>query len=126
MKQPIEVTLLALLLVAAGAIFWRQANLPPEAQSAKPVGIEQACTAKCQSVATELKCTGGAKCAELCGKLAAATTCMPHVERFIQCFVKQPSLTWRCEDDGTPMLGHVCEGEQNAIADCMMHNNRKL
>lgn len=126
MKQPIEVTVLALLLVAAGAIFWRQANLPPEAaQVAKPLGVEQACTAKCQSVATELKCTRGNQCAELCGKLAAATTCMPQVERFIQCFVKQPSLTWHCED-GVPMLGHVCEGEQNNIADCMMHNGRRL
>jgi hypothetical protein len=127
-KQPIEITVSTLLLLAAGGIFWRQANLPPEetAQAAKPAGIEQTCTTKCQAVAKELQCSRGDKCAELCGKLAAATVCKPFVERFIQCFAQVPSRGWRCEDDGTPMLGHFCEPEQNDISDCMMNNGRKL
>jgi hypothetical protein len=128
MKQPIEVSVLALLLLAAGGIFWRQANLPPEetATTAKAAGIEQMCTAKCQSVAKDLKCTGGDKCPGLCAKLAAATACKPYVEVFIQCFAKVPTHGWRCETDGAPMLGHFCEPEQNNISDCMMRNGRKL
>lgn len=128
MKQPFEISLAVVLIVAAAAVFWRQANLPPEetAKAAKPAGIEQTCTTKCQAVAKELKCTGGDKCAGLCGKLAAATVCKPHVERFIQCFAEVPSRGWNCEDDGTPMLGHFCEPEQNNISDCMTHNKGKL
>lgn len=129
MKQPVEISLAVVLVIAATAIFWRQAHAPhePAAHGAKPAaGIGQVCTAKCQAVATDLKCSGGDKCAGLCAKLSSATACKPQVERFIQCFTQQPSRSWYCEDDGTPMLGHVCEPEQNAISDCMMHNNRQL
>jgi hypothetical protein len=116
MKQPIEVSLAVLLIAAAGAIFWRQAHAP------KP----DPCVSKCLAVAKDLKCKRGDKCAELCGKLETATVCKPYVDRFIACFTEAPSVTWYCEDDGTPMLGHMCEPEQNNISDCMTHNGGKL
>jgi hypothetical protein len=131
-KQPIEVTVLALLVLAAGGIFWRQAHAPPttplhaKQQAEKHATADPSCVYKCQSAAVELGCSRGDRCAELCAKLATATVCKPQVERFILCFVNEPNRGWRCDEDGTPVLGHSCEPEQNAVADCMMRNNRKL
>lgn len=132
MKQPIEVSLAGVLVVAAGAIFWRQAHAPPTphapapAHAQKQAAADPTCVYKCQSAAAELGCSRGDRCAELCAKLATATVCKPQVERFIQCFVNEPNRGWRCDEDGTPVLGHICEPEQNAVGDCMMRNNRKL
>jgi len=133
-KQPIEISLAVVLLIGAIALFWSKAQEHPaphgaksaSAKSGNKVSTKDACTLKCEQVAADKKCTRGDKCAENCLTLDRAKFCKAEVATFMECFLREPSDHWRCEDDGVPTLGHVCEPEQNRIADCMMKHDRQL
>lgn len=97
-------------------------------QSAAPVPTalpeDDACAVTCEAVAQELGCTNAAGCRAKCLTLAQSVNCKEPVQKFIACFTQQRAPNWTCDDDGVPLLGHVCEPEQNAISDCIRKHGK--
>jgi hypothetical protein len=86
-----------------------------------------ACVSICLRRAEELGCSHGDHCHDLCAKLGAAKICVREVHAFVACFTKQPTSEWKCDAEGMPFIaGHVCEGEQASMSDCLMQTRGKL
>ena len=86
-----------------------------------------ACKSVCALRATELKCSHGDMCEDACAKLGQAKFCVKPVHAFVACFTKQPTSEWECNAEGMPVIGgHVCEGEQGSMSDCLMQTQGKL
>jgi hypothetical protein len=86
-----------------------------------------ACASTCVRRAEELHCSHGDSCHDLCAKLGAAKLCVREVHAFVACFTKQPTKEWACDAEGMPVVaGHVCEGEQASMSDCLMQTQGKL
>jgi hypothetical protein len=69
----------------------------------------------------------GDHCHDACAKLGAAKLCVREVHAFVACFTKQPTRELECNVEGIPVIaGHVCEGQQASMSDCLMQTQGKL
>lgn len=83
------------------------------------------CLLNCRKRAKELHCSTG-RCEDACGKLRGAKYCLPQVNAFIACFLKQPTFQWKCEEGLPTLEGDVCDVEQSGVSDCLMKTGGKL
>jgi hypothetical protein len=54
--------------------------------------------------------------------LLESEVCKTPVDSFLECLIERSGNDWTCDAQGVPLLGHVCEDEQNGVADCIAVN----
>lgn len=110
--------------VAVGSSTAAVSALASAAPTPTALPADDPCSVTCEAVAQELGCTNGAGCRGKCLTLAQSVNCKAPVKKFVDCFTQQRAPNWTCDDDGIPLLGHVCEPEQNAISDCIREHGK--
>jgi hypothetical protein len=108
---------------AVSAVALPATPAPAEAPVPNPSGANSAngalCTKLC-AISAPLKCKAAAECEQHCKQMLSLPTCSAEIVQSLNCFAKQPSASFECDENGLPSIKEgLCDAEQAKVASCL-------